>query len=66
MSEQPPNEFEKAGEQPERGIVREFWSFLLENKKFWLIPLLLALLALGAIVILGAKPATSPFIYTLF
>ena len=66
MSEPTPNEFEKAGQQSEPGLVREFWSFLRENKKFWLIPLLLALLALGAIVILGANPATAPFIYTLF
>ena len=66
MSEPSSNEFEKAGQQSEPGLLREFCSFLRENKKFWLIPLLLALLGLGAIVILGANPATAPFIYTLF
>lgn len=67
MSDEPKNEFEQAGEQqPERGLVAEFWDFLKENKKFWLIPLVLALLLLGALLILGANPATAPFIYTLF
>jgi len=67
MSEPPKNEFEQAGEQqPERGLVAEFWDFLCEKKKFWLIPLVLALLLLGVLLILGANPATAPFIYTLF
>ena len=48
----------------ESGIVREFWEFLCENKKFWLIPILIVLLLLGAL--LCASPAVSPFIYALF
>lgn len=67
MSAAPKNEFEQAGAtQAERGLVAEFWDFLKENKKFWLIPLVLALLLLGGLLILGANPATAPFIYTLF
>ena len=46
------------------GIISEFWEFLRENKKFWLIPLLLILLLLA--VLLCASPAVSPFIYALF
>ena len=46
------------------GIVGEFWEFLCENKKFWLIPILLVLLLLA--VLLCASPAVSPFIYALF
>ena len=65
MSDQNPNEFEKANQQAQTGIVKEFIAFLRENKKFWLIPLLLALLAIGALLILGG-PAAAPFIYTLF
>ena len=48
----------------ESGIVAEFWAFLKENKKFWLIPILLVLLLLA--VLLCASPAVSPFIYALF
>jgi len=62
---QKPNEFEQANQQPQAGIVKEFIAFLGENKKFWLIPLLLAFLAIGALLIFGGT-AAAPFIYTLF
>ncbi len=65
MSEQPPNEFERANQQQQAGLVKEFIAFLGENKKYWLIPLLLALLAIGVLLILGGT-AAAPFIYTLF
>ena len=64
MSEQKPNDFEKAGQQEQAGLVKEFIAFLGENKKYWLIPLLLALLAIGAILL--SSPVAAPFIYTLF
>jgi len=65
MSEQKPSEFEQANQERQSGIVQEFIAFLRENKKFWLIPLLLALLAIGGLLILGGT-AAAPFIYTLF
>ena len=65
MSDQKPNEFEQANQQEQASIVKEFVAFLRENKKFWMIPLLLALLAVGALLILGGT-AAAPFIYTLF
>ncbi len=46
------------------GIIKEFWEFLCENKKFWLIPILLVLLLLA--ILLCASPAVTPFIYALF
>lgn len=46
-------------------IVMEFWEFLCENKKFWLIPILIILLLLGLLIFLGGTSA-SPFVYTLF
>jgi hypothetical protein len=65
MRVQKPNEFEQADREQQAGIIREFIAFLRENKKFWLIPLLLAFLAIGALLILGGT-AAAPFIYTLF
>ena len=47
------------------GLAAEFLGFLGANKKWWLAPILVAILALGALVVLGG-PAASPFIYTLF
>lgn len=45
-------------------IIVEFMTFLCENKKFWLIPIILVLLLLG--LLLFASPAAAPFIYALF
>ncbi len=47
------------------GIVREFWDFLKHNKKWWLLPILVALALLGILVILGGT-GLAPFIYTVF
>jgi hypothetical protein len=47
------------------GIVKEFILFLKDNKKWWLLPILICLLLLGALLFLGGS-AAAPFIYTLF
>lgn len=44
----------------------DIWGFLRVRKKFWLLPLLVALLTLGGIVVLSSGSAVAPFIYTLF
>ncbi len=49
----------------DQGIAAEFWEFLCENKKFWLIPIIIVLLLFGLLVFLGGTGA-APFIYTLF
>ncbi len=46
-------------------IYQEFWEFIKNNKKFWLIPILVILFLLGLLLILGST-AAAPFIYTLF
>lgn len=46
-------------------IVHEFFLFLKQNKKFWLIPIVLIMLLLGALVFFSGT-AAAPFIYTLF
>ncbi len=47
------------------GLVAEFVDFLKDNKKWWLAPIILSILALGLLVMLGGT-AAAPFIYTLF
>jgi hypothetical protein len=47
-------------------ILREFWSFLRVRKKWWLMPIVVFLLTLGAILVVGKGSALAPFIYTLF
>ena len=40
-------------------------EFLSQNKKWWLAPIVVSVLLLGALVLLGGT-AAAPFIYTLF
>ncbi len=47
-------------------FLAEFWLFLKTRKKFWLLPILLTLLAFGALMVLAQGSAVAPFIYTLF
>ncbi len=46
-------------------LAGEFTEFLKENKKWWLAPIVIAILGLGLLVLLGGT-AAAPFIYTLF
>jgi len=57
--------FRRAAETPQPGFFAEFWQFLLHNKKWWLLPILLVLLGIGVLAALSATPL-APFIYTLF
>ena len=65
MSAEKQSEFEKAGQTQNAGILAEFVAMLKVNKKYWLLPIVVALLLVGVIVILGST-AAGPFIYTLF
>jgi hypothetical protein len=47
-------------------IVSEFWEFLKVRKKWWLAPIVLFLVLLGALIIFTEGSAVAPFIYTLF
>lgn len=44
----------------------EFWSFLKQRKKFWLLPILIVLGLFGGALVLAQGSAVAPFIYTLF
>jgi Family of unknown function (DUF5989) len=47
-------------------FLKDLWGFLNERKKFWLLPLIVIILAFGALVIFASESAIAPFIYTLF
>lgn len=59
------NEFTREAEAAAPGLLREFWDFLLHNKKWWLAPIILILLLFGLLIVLAGTGA-APFIYTLF
>lgn len=47
-------------------LLHELKLFMLERKKFWLAPIILVLLLLGALLVFSQGSAIAPFIYTLF
>jgi hypothetical protein len=54
------------GRGKRRTILGEFVTFLLREKKWWLIPLILLLLGLVGLLVLAEGSALAPFIYPLF
>ena len=66
MDEKSVSEFEKAASvRPRVTIAGDFWQFLRNSRKYWLLPILLICLLLGALMLL-ANTAATPFLYTLF
>jgi len=66
MSDLKGNEFERAAAQQGRqGLLGELWGYLKQNKKWWLLPIITALLLFGVLLILSGT-GLAPFIYTLF
>lgn len=47
-------------------LLMDLWSFMRERKKFWLAPIILIMVLLGALLVLAQGSAIAPFIYTLF
>ena len=47
-------------------ILKEFWDFLRERKRWWLGPIILFLVLLGGLLVLANGSALAPFIYSLF
>ena len=50
----------------QRGLLSELWGFMRERKKFWLLPILVVLLLVGALLVFAQGSALAPFIYTIF
>ncbi|HNW44014.1 MAG TPA: DUF5989 family protein [Elusimicrobiales bacterium] len=46
--------------------VKEFLRFLGTHKKYWLAPIILGLLAIGALIVFTSGSQPAPFVYTLF
>ena len=48
------------------GIAGELLSFLMANKRWWMLPMIGALLLFGVLLVVAQSSAIAPFIYTLF
>lgn len=48
------------------GVTRELWTFMKARKKWWLVPIILVLLLVGALLVFAQTSVLAPFIYTVF
>ena len=58
-------EFLAGGEPGPGGVARELFGFLHASGKWWLAPVIVALMLIGLAVVLGGT-AAAPFIYAAF
>ena len=47
-------------------FLKEFATFLMERKKYWLLPIIIVLALFGVLIVLSQGSAVAPFIYTIF
>ena len=47
-------------------LAGEMWMFLRQNKKYWLLPILLVLFLVGGLLVFAQSSALAPFIYSIF
>lgn len=46
--------------------LKDLWLFMRERKKYWILPIVVILLLVGALLVLTQGSVVAPFIYTLF
>jgi hypothetical protein len=49
-----------------KGVVSEFLQFLREEKKYWLVPIIVVFALFALLIMFSQSSAVAPFIYTLF
>jgi hypothetical protein len=47
-------------------LITDFFQFLKEEKKYWLVPVVIVMLLFGLLIVFSQSSAVAPFIYTLF
>jgi len=47
-------------------LLKELWAFMLERKKWWLLPIMVIMVFVGALLVFAQTSALAPFIYTIF
>jgi len=60
-----PRRFEQLAEEAQQSFVKEVWYLIASDKRWWLAPIVVAILILGVLVML-LSTGVGPFIYTLF
>ena len=52
--------------EPFIDLVKDIWDFLKLRKKYWLAPLIITIVLMGALIIFTQGSVVAPFIYSLF
>jgi len=47
-------------------LARELWAFMRVRKKWWLLPIIVVMLFVGALLVFAQSSVLAPFIYTIF
>jgi hypothetical protein len=47
-------------------VLSDFWQFLRQEKKYWLVPIVVVFILFGLLIVFSQTSAVAPFIYTLF
>lgn len=47
-------------------LLKDLWMFMRVRKKYWLAPIIVVMVLLGALIVLTPGSVLAPFIYTLF
>jgi uncharacterized membrane protein YoaT (DUF817 family) len=47
-------------------FLSDLWRFSRKNKKYWMLPIILSMILVGALIFFAEGSAIAPFIYTLF
>lgn len=47
-------------------LIKDIWDFLKIRKKYWLAPLILTIIFMGALIVFTQGSVLAPFIYTIF
>jgi hypothetical protein len=47
-------------------VLSEFFQFLKQEKKYWLMPIVIVFILFGLLIVFSQSSAVAPFIYTLF
>jgi hypothetical protein len=47
-------------------LVSEFWAFMRARKKWWLLPIIVVMVLVGALLVFAHGSVLAPFIYTIF
>jgi len=47
-------------------LAGELWAFMRVRRKWWLLPILVVMLVVGALLVFAHGSVLAPFIYTIF